>query len=104
MIQGSNYPLQVVLPFAAAQMADFRLTFVQGNVVVLTKTKADFTASVDDDSRGTITLTQEDTYKLKSGQVRLQLHYLLVTGKASSTSAITMTVRETDDKEVFAIE
>lgn len=70
MIRGTTPTIEFNLPFAASSFSEFYITFSQNGNVRFEKTQKD---CVILDSKITVTLSQNDTLKLKSDYIKIQI-------------------------------
>lgn len=99
MIRGSTVTHIFNIPLEANDIKDLKITYAQGDSIVLTKRKSECTIA---DNTVALTLSQEDTFKLNSSQhVKIQLRILTDKGVAMSSKVITRSVEACLDNEVL---
>lgn len=85
MIRGTTPTLEFVLPFDTSLLAEAYVTLAQGDEVVLDKPLSECTR---DGNKLTVKLTQEDTLKLKTGLVEIQIRAKTENGDAIASDII----------------
>lgn len=85
MIRGTTPTLEFVLPFEASLLAAAYVTFVQSDSVVLDKPLSECAI---DGNKMTVKLTQEDTLKLKTGLVEVQIRARTADGDVIASDII----------------
>jgi len=86
------------LPFDEAQVADFRLTYVQDGEIVLEKTKADMTVK---GKVWSIKLTQQETARFAVGYAVAQIRLLTTEGDAPASNDMRFYVSGVYNEEVL---
>lgn len=85
MIRGTTPTLEFVLPFDTNLLAEAYVTLAQIGDVVLDKPLSECTLDGD---KMTVKLTQEDTLKLKTGQVEIQIRAKTIDGDVIASDII----------------
>lgn len=85
MIRGTTPTLEFVLPFKASILAEAYVTLAQAGGVVLDKPLSECTLDGD---KMIVKLTQEDTLKLKTGLVEIQIRAKTGDGNAIASDII----------------
>lgn len=85
MIRGTTPTLEFVLPFETSLLAEAYVTLSQSDGVVLDKPLSECTL---DGNKMTVKLTQEDTLKLKTGLVEVQIRAKTIDGDVIASDII----------------
>lgn len=88
MRRGST-PINVFFLDLDLSGATVYISYEQGKRVLVEKTNEDMTFSTDGDKFViTVTLTQEETLRFKSGEILIQCRYVTPTGEADASNII----------------
>lgn len=99
MIRGTTTTHIFNIPLEASDIKDVKVTYSQGNEIVITKKKKDCTI---EDNTIAIALSQEDTFKFDSSQhVKIQLRVLTDKDHVMSSKVMTISVGACLDDEVL---
>lgn len=100
MIRGTTPTHTFELPFDVSLISDLRLSYAQGDEVIITKKMEDVTLS---EQTVTVRLTQEDTLKFDptKGILQIQLKVLTTDGDVLSSEIIQENVWQALNNEVL---
>jgi len=100
MIRKGTTPTQsFVLPFDSSKITAVKITYKQGNDIVLEKRLSD--CSIEPD-RITVRLSQEDTFKFVNAKpLQIQLRVVTIGGDALATKVYQEQVEQSLDEEVI---
>ena len=99
MIRGTTPTHTFILPFDTSLVDEIKITYAQRDEIVLCKNTAD---CLFEQSRVTVTLSQEDTFKFDCRtQVQIQMRILTVNGEALASLITTLDVAKCLDDEVL---
>ena len=100
MIRGTTPTHIFKIPFDTSLIKEVKITYAQGNEIILTKTTED--CEIENNAIKT-TFTQEDTFKFDSEKhVQLQIRILTADGNALASTVRHIDVERCLDDEVLA--
>ena len=86
------------LPFEANMLKEIRITYAQGDTIVLEKTEADCTLSGNTVS---LMLTQEETLLFNAERVNIQMRVLTTDGVVMASNKKSVIVQDVLNEEVL---
>lgn len=99
MIRGTTTTHTFNIPLSASDIKNVKITYSQGNDIVLSKKKDECTVS---NKAVTVALSQEDTFKFDSSKnVKIQIRILTNNDKVLSSKIITVSIGACLDNEVL---
>lgn len=104
MIRGTTPTIKYAFPFDVSKIVKFRMYFIQGNILSITKTEDD---CIFDGNTVSAMLTQEETYGLSAKKLLVtKARFLLDDGTVCGTKSTNIKVEgaDTSGSEVLRIE
>lgn len=86
------------IPIDASLIRKLRVTYTQGDQIILEKTETDMTAN---GNVWSVTLTQEETNRFYEGDAQAQVRYVSAGGQADASEFIPLYVEPVSNDEVL---